>query len=193
MSYRFIEVTTEDQLEKVYAFRYTILDERDETRVVLKNCKNGQESDKYDAYSTHYAAFDEGGEVMAYTRLIHHSPIGYPTTNNMKYDTEVWHFDPEHLAEFSRIFVSPSIRNIQELKSLFDTMKVLSYSKITELDIDYILGGLEKPFLRLLNMLRLPYKRIGELQPYLGQRYPCIMYTDETIAANPELFNESKI
>ena len=106
MSYRFIEVTTEDQLEKVYAFRYTILDERDETRVVLKNCKNGQESDKYDAYSTHYAAFDEAGEVVACTRLIHHSPIGYPTTNHMNYDTNTWHFDQEQLGELSRVCVT---------------------------------------------------------------------------------------
>jgi N-acyl-L-homoserine lactone synthetase len=191
MSYQFIEVTTEEQLEKVYAFRYQILNEKDETRVLLEHCKNGQETDKYDAYAEHFAAFNEEGEVMAYTRLIHHSPIGYPTTNHMNYDKDVWPFDPEQLAEFSRIFVSPEIRSIQELKPLFDTMKILSYPKIAELNIAYILGGLEKPFLRLLNMLRLPYKRIGELQPYLGQRYPCIMYTDETLAANPEIFGES--
>ena len=193
MSYQFIEVTTEDQLEKVYAFRYAILDEKEETRVYLKNCEVGRETDKYDAYSIHYAAFNEAGKVMAYTRLIHHSPIGYPATNYLKYDTDTWHFDPEQLAEFSRIFVSHKIRSIQEIRPLFDTIKNLVYPKIEELNIAYILGALEKPFLRLLNMLQLPYKRIGELQPYFGQRYPCIMYTDETIAANPELFNESNM
>lgn len=191
MSYRFIEVTTEDQLEKVYAFRYAILDERDETRILLKHCKNGQEFDKYDDYSVHYAAFDEAGEVMAYTRLIHHSPIGYPTTNHMNYDMDTWQFDPEQLGEFSRIFVSPQLRSIQQLKPLFDTLKVVSHAKITEHNIAYTLGALERSFFRLLNMLHFPYKKIGDLQPYLGQRYPCILYTDETISTNPELFGES--
>ncbi len=191
MSYQFVEVTSEDQLEKVYAFRYQILDEKDDTRILLKNCEDGRETDEYDAYSTHYAAFDEQGEVVAYTRLIHHSPIGYPTTNNMNYDEDNWHFEPDQLAEFSRIFVAPQIRSIDELKPLFDTMKVQSYTKISELNIAYILGGLEKSFLRLLNILRLPYKRIGELQPYIGMRYPCIMYTDETLALNADLFEVS--
>ncbi len=191
MSYQFIEVTSEDQFKKVFAFRYDILNEKDVTRVLLENCEIGHETDEYDAYSEHFAAFNEVGDVIAYTRLIHHSPIGYPTTNHMSYDTSTWHFDPEQLGEFSRIFVSPKIRSIQELKPLFDTLKVIGYSKIAEHNISYTLGALEKPFFRLLNILQFPYKKIGDLQPYLGQRYPCILYTDETLSANPELFNES--
>jgi hypothetical protein len=186
MSYQFIEVTTEEELEKVYAFRYQIVCEKLGVSE-LDFCEPGRETDEYDAYSEHYAAFDESGEVMAYTRLIHHSPIGYPTTNNMNYDTDTWYFDPEQLAEFSRIFVSPKIRSIQELRPLFDTMKILVYPKIEELNIAYILGALEKPFLRL----RLPYKSIGDLQLYITPRYPCIMYTDETVSVNPEFFGQS--
>ena len=191
MSYQFIEVTTEEQLEKVYAFRYNILDEKEETRAYLKDCEVGRETDKYDTYSVHYAAFDEEREIVAYTRLIHHSPIGYPATNYLKYDTDTWHFDPERLGEISRLFVSPKIRNIQELKPLFDTLKIIGCGKMVELNISYTFSALEKSFLRLLKMLHLPYKRIGEPQPYFGQRCPCILFTDEILADNPELFIES--
>lgn len=191
MSYQFIEVTTQDQLEKVFAFRYAIVCEKLGVSD-LEGCEPNRETDEYDAYSEHYAAFDEEGEVIACTRLIHHSPIGYPTTNNMEYDSDMWQFEQEKLGEFSRIFVSPKIRSIKELQPLFNTMKVLVYPKVQELDIAYILGALEKPFLRLLNILRLPYKSIGDLQPYITPRYPCIMYTDETIAANPEFFTDTE-
>lgn len=193
MSYQFIEVTTEDQLEKVYAFRYKILDEKEETRNYLKNCEVGRETDEYDAYSVHFAAFDEDGEVIAYTRLVHHSPIGYPMTNFINYDTNTWHFDPERLGEFSRIFVAPRIRSIQQLKPLFDTLKVVGYAKMIDLNVAYTFGALEKSFFRLLNMFHFNYKQIGELQPYFGQRYPCILYTDELRSANPELIGKSTI
>lgn len=193
MSYQFIEVSSKEQLDKVFAFRYAILDEKDETRAYLKNCKNGLETDEYDAYSVHFAAFDVAGEVIAYTRLVHHSPIGYPMTNFIDYDFKTWHFDPEKLGEFSRIFVSPKIRSIEMLKPLFNSLKIIGYTKMASLNIAYTFGALEKSFLRLLGILGFPYKRIGNLQPYFGQRYPCILYTDELRNANLELFKESAV
>lgn len=192
MSYQFIEVTTQDQLEKVFAFRYEIVCEKLGVSE-LEGCEPNRETDEYDAYSDHYAAFDEEGEVIACTRLIHHSPIGYPTTNNMSYDSDIWQFEQEKLGEFSRIFVSPKIRSIQQLRPLFDSLKVVGYSKIEEHGIAYTLGALEKSFFRLLGMLQFPYKRIGDLQSYITPRYPCIMYTDEAVAINPELFGNSTI
>ncbi|MGB6019318.1 MAG: hypothetical protein WBF77_06950 [Sulfurimonadaceae bacterium] len=59
-----------------------------------------------------------------------------------------------------------------------------------DLNIAYTLGALEKPFFRLLNILHFPYKRIGDLQSYVGQRYPSILYTNELRAANTELFGQ---
>jgi len=189
MPYQFIEVSTEEQLEKVFAFRYQIVCEKLGVSK-LDYCEPNREIDEYDAYSEHFAAFDEAGEVVACTRLIHHSPIGYPMTNHMSYDTNIWHFDREQLGEFSRIFVSPQIRGTKELKPLFDSLKTIGYTMMKKLDITYTFGALEKPFFRLLNMLHFPYKRIGDLQPYIGQRYPSILYTDELRCANPELFSE---
>lgn len=193
MSYQFIEVSSKEQLDKVFAFRYAILDEKDETRAYLKNCKNGLETDEYDAYSVHFAAFDVAGEVIAYTRLVHHSSIGYPMTKFIHYDHESWNFDPEKLGEFSRIFVAPHLRSIQILKTLFKPLKVIVYNKLIELNIKYTYGALEKSFFRLLSILNFPYHRIGEIQPYFGSRYPCIMYTNELREANSELFEERAV
>ena len=192
MSYQFIEVSSKEHLDKVFAFRYEVLNEREETRVLLKDCKEERETDAYDAYSVHFAAFDEAGEIAACFRLIHHSPIGCPTTNHMSYDTENWHFDPEFLGELSRIFVTPRLRSIPNLKPLFDTLKVVICAKMAELNISYTLGTLEKPFFRLLRILHFPYHCIGELQTHFGQRCPAILYTDELRSANPELFKDSE-
>jgi len=192
MSYQFMEVSSKEQLDKVFAFRYDIVCEKLGV-TELENCEVGRETDEYDAYSVHFAAFDEADEVVACTRLIHHSPIGYPMTNNMEYDTTAWSFDPERLSETSRIFVSPKIRSIEKLKPLFNTLKTIGYSKMIELDIAYTFGALEKSFFRLLRMLGFPYKRIGDVQTYVGQRYPCVMYTDEMYAANSELLDEGTV
>ena len=83
------------------------------------------------------------------------------------------------------------MRSIQKLRPLFDTLKIVGCAKMTDLDIRYTLGTLEKPFFRLLNMLHFPYHRIGDLQTHFGQRYPAILYTDELRSANPELFKEN--
>ncbi|WP_345974932.1 GNAT family N-acyltransferase [Sulfurimonas sp. HSL3-7] len=192
MSYQVIKVSTEDQLEKIYAFRYQIVCEKLGV-TELDNCEPNRETDEYDAYSEHFAAFDEAGEVVACTRLIHHSPIGYPTTNYMTYDTDTWHFDQEQLGELSRVFVTPKFRSISELKPLFNDLKIIIYPTMVNLNIAYTFAALEKPFFRLLNMLNFPYKRIGDLQPYIGQRYPSILYMDELYDANRELFSKSEI
>jgi len=190
MSYQFIEVNSKEQLEKVFAFRFEIVCEKLGVNE-LDYCEFGRETDEYDAYSVHFAAFDEADEVVACVRLIHHSPVGYPMTNNMEYDTAIWNFNPEHLGEFSRIFVSPKLRSIEKLKPLFSSLKIIVYSKMKDLKINYTFGALEKPFFRLLKILHFPYRRIGDIQTYIGQRYPCIMYTDELSTTNPELFKDN--
>ena len=186
MSYQFIEVTSEKELEKVFAFRYQIVCEKLGVSE-LDNCELGRETDEYDAYSEHFAAFDEHGEVVACTRLIHHSPIGYPTDNHMKTDIDKKQFDIDKFAELSRIFIASHMRNLKDTRSLIEGLKVIGYHKMAVLGIEYTYGALEKPFLRLLNMYKLPYKAIGEEQHYITPRYPCLLYTHELEAANPKL------
>lgn len=186
MSYQFIEVTTEDQLEKVYAFRYEIVCEKLGV-FELEGCEPNRETDEYDAYSEHFAAFDEDGEVIACTRLIHHCPIGYPTDNNMQTNIDKLQFEADKFAELSRIFIAKELRNRKDTKTLIEGLKIIGYMKMSALGIGYTYGALEKPFLRLLNMYNLPYQPIGEEQHYITPRYPCLLYTNDLEAKNPEL------
>lgn len=188
MPYQFVEVTTQEQLNKVYAFRYEIVCEKLGVSK-LDNCESGLETDEYDAYSEHFAAFDEAGNVTACTRLIHHSPIGYPTEKNMRIDIDTLQFETDKFAELSRIFIAKELRNRKDTKTLIEGLKVIGYMKMASLGIEYTYGALEKPFLRLLNMYRLPYQPIGEEQHYITPRYPCLLYTHDLESKNPELMH----
>jgi len=184
---KFIEVKDKALLEKVFAFRFKVLDERDATRAAITDYASGLDRDKYDDYSDHFAAFDNSGEVIACVRLIHHSPIGYPAVNNMKTDIDLTRFDADKVAELSRIFIAKQLRNLRDTKALIEGLKAVGYAKMAALGIEYTYGGLEKAFLRLLNIYKLPYKAIGAEQEYLGWRYPCLMYTRELEEQNPQL------
>ena len=186
MATRFVEVVTQEQLNKVFAFRYKIVCEINGVSE-LDYCAPGYETDDYDDYAIQFAAFGDDGEVEACVRLIHHSPLGYPTANNMVLAVDSRGFEPDKLAELSRIFVNEQKRGFQETKRLFQGLKEIVYAKGIELGIEYTYGGLEKSFLKLLNMFKYPYRTIGEEQDYHGRRYPCIMYTRDLEADNPDL------
>ncbi len=185
---RFEEVSAPEAVERIFAFRYRILDEKEETRKLLEGMENGLESDAYDAHSVHFAAYDEAGEVVACTRLIRPSALGLPTLNNTRHHCTPEMCDPGKLGEFSRIFVAPQLRSIRKLHPLFDTLKIVGYKKMRDLDIVDTVGVLEKPFFRLLNMLGFPYEAVGELQSYYGMRYPSRLNTRALYDANRELF-----
>lgn len=187
MNFTFLEVTDENLLQKVFAFRYKIFLEIYPHYLQNLNLANNLEYDKYDAYSTHFAALDEDGFVCATVRLIHNSPIGYPTQNGMvfKYDM----FDRSKLAEMSRIFIDAKYRNIQTTKRIIEEVKKFMYVKMLKIGIEYSYGSLEKRFLRLLRIYKMRYHVIGEAQMHgeFGLRYPCILYTKELGCDNPEL------
>ena len=62
------------------------------------------------------------------------------------------------------------------------------YNKFKVYDISYTYGGLEKSFIKLLNMFKLPYHIIGHSKQHLGvERFPCIMETEEIEKQNPHL------
>ena len=192
MSTRFIEAVTPEELKKVFAFRYDIVCEKLGVSE-LDYCEPGQETDEYDPYAVHFAAFDDDGNVTACVRLIHHSPIGYPTANHMQFDTDTPAYPPDKISELSRIFVGRENRGLRQTKFLLDGLKVIVYAKLVELGIEYEYGSLEKPFLKLLNMFHIPYHPIGEEQDYVGWRYPCIMQTRDLAAANPGLLHSGDI
>ena len=58
-----------------------------------------------------------------------------------------------------------------------------------ELNIEYSYGALEKPFFRLLRILKMPYEIIGTEQIHGGRmRYPSILYTNKLLEENKDFY-----
>jgi N-acyl-L-homoserine lactone synthetase len=177
--FRFLEVTDEAMLKKVFAFRYRIFLETFPEYMKTVNFENELESDKYDAYALHFVVVDKEDNICGNIRLIHHSPIGYPTEYSASFDNSI--FVRDRLGELSRIFIDAKCRNMKTSKAIINTFKEPVYLRLKELGIDYSYGLLEEKFLRLLRIYGLDYHPIGQLQQVglFGNRYPCILYTKE--------------
>ena len=187
MNFTFLEVNNEELLEDVYAFRFKIVKEIQPDYLSKEDFTNAKEYDKYDPYSVHFVALDEEGKICATVRLIYRSPIGYPTESNAKFDNSM--FCRNKLGEMSRIFVDKKYRNMKTTKIIIEAVKRYMYIKMMQEGIEYTYGYLEKSFLRLLKIYKMPYHPIGEMQKHklLGWRFPCILYTQELGNENPEL------
>jgi N-acyl-L-homoserine lactone synthetase len=148
-----------------------------------------KEIDDYDAYCNQFAILNSLGDICCTMRLIHHSPIGYPTERFLNLEEEQYQFERDKLAEMSRIFIAPQYRNMRDTKLFLNTLaKNLAYEKIKEYGIEFCYGMMEKKFLRLVNMFQIPYKPIGKLeQDYDKLKYPSIMHIKELERQNPQL------
>ena len=186
MLYDFIHVTDEETLAKVHHFRYKIM--HDELGWIEANSTQ-MEIDDYDKYSNQFAILDTQGEVCCTMRLIHHSPIGYPTEKFLDLKQYPYQLQRDKLAEMSRIFISSKHRNMRETKLFISTIvKELAYEKIQEYNIEHCYGMLEGNFLKLVNMFKIPYQAIsGVEQDYDKFKYPSILHVKELEEQNPEL------
>lgn len=189
MSYKLINVTSIEMLNRVYNFRYQIM--CTELNIVFANDEE-LEYDKYDKYSDHFAILDEKDDICASMRLIHNSPIGYPTEEYLELSEDIKIYNRKKLGELSRIFIHSNKRNFKDSKIILNKMmKELAYDKIKEYDIDYVYGSVEAAFLRLINMCKIPYISIGDSKVYNGaNRYPVILYTKALEFQNPQLLKE---
>ena len=189
MDFTFLEVNNNELLEKVFEFRYKVFLETYPEYIKSLNLKEKKEKDEYDPYSIHFVAIDQSGNICATVRLIHNSPFGYPTENNMQLKNEI--FNRDKLGEMSRIFVDSKYRNIQTTKIIIQEVKKFMYMKMTNFGIEYTYGSLESGFLRLLKIYKMNYVTIGEEQMHenIGLRYPCVLYTKQLGIDNPEFSN----
>jgi N-acyl-L-homoserine lactone synthetase len=174
-------------LKKVFQFRYKIILGVYPKSLNSSNIKNCEESDEYDPYSIHFVALDEDGDISATVRLIHHSPIGYPTENSSTFDKSM--FERYKLAEMSRIFIATKYRSMQSTKNIINGLKKLMFVKMMQLGVEYSYGSLEENFLRLLKIYKLCYHTLANKSSHgsIGSRYPCILYTKQFGTDNPEL------
>lgn len=186
MKYHFLYVTKEEILDKVHRFRYKVMHE--ELGWIGSNT-NGKERDNYDDYCDQFAILNCKEEICATIRLIHHSPIGYPTERFLDLSQPQYQFNRDKLAEMSRIFIDPKHRNMRETKIFLNAfVKSLVYEKMKEHGIEYCYGMMEQKFIKLVNMFKIPYQPIGELQgEYDKFKYPSMMQLKELEKLNPQL------
>ncbi len=186
INFTFLEVTDKELLDKVFAFRYQVLEEVYPKYLQEVGIIGVKEYDKYDSYAVHFAALNEEKKVCATVRLIYHSPVGYPTENSTQFDNSK--FERDKLGEMSRIFVDKKYRSIKNTKIIIQAVKEFMYVKMMQKGIEYTYGYLEESFLRLLKIYKMPYHPVGSIHEdeNLGLRYPCILYTEELSTANPE-------
>ena len=71
---------------------------------------------------------------------------------------------------------------------LISLAKSLVYEKMKEHGIEYCYGMMEQKFIKLVNMFKIPYKIIGELQQdYDKFKYPSMMLLKDLEKLNPQL------
>ncbi len=188
--FKYVEAKDEELIKKIYKFRCQIA--CDELKILNReNYPDGLETDEYDRYSIHFAALDKNGEIASCLRLIHHSPIGYPTENEMKIEKNLASVDRNKIGEISRIFIHRNYRDMKSSKEIFRLAKLYVCPKMKKLGIEYTFGALEKSFHRLLGIFGMPYEIIGEPQIHGGRmRYPSLLSTKRLAEANPDLCKE---
>lgn len=194
MNFEFVEVVSQEMLEKVFEFRYKVITQTAMFKeyVDANHFLNNKESDIYDPYSVHFAVLDKLENVCATVRLIYHCPHGYPTENCMVFDRTL--FERDKLGELSRIFIDATYRNLATTKYIMHHLNKLLYMKMMKLGIEYTYGALEPRFVRLLRMNKMQYETLTEKQLHgkMGLRYPCILYTSQLGKDNPEFIRTWK-
>ncbi len=194
--FKCIEVKDQELIKEIYRFRYHIACE-EEGIFDKNNYPDKYESDKYDEYSIQYAFFDKYEKLAACVRLVHHSKIGYPAAKALKIDEReklrlLPYEENETIGELSRIFIRKDCRGIKNTRKIIDLVKLNAGVKMKEMGVVCSYGALEESFLRLLLILKMPYRIIGPYQSYGNRmRAPCIMFTDEMMELNKELLLET--
>lgn len=184
--FTFQVVDTPELLQESFQFRYKIA--HDELNRIKTN-DDKIDIDEYDKYSIHFVALDDKGKVVATSRLIINSCIGYPTENHMDIESPIDKKDTKTFSEVSRIFISKDIRNIKNSKFIIRSFVFLMSYYVKYHKIDYMYAALEENFLKLLQRININYHTIGKASYYNGLRYPCLISWEKLLKDNPYLLN----
>ncbi|BDY11797.1 acyl-homoserine-lactone synthase [Hydrogenimonas cancrithermarum] len=185
--FKLVKAEDENLLEEIYRLRYHVLCEEIKT-LDKKDYPEGLEYDEYDRFADQYAILDKEGKVAGCLRLVHHSPIGFPTLNVMHMTDFLQKIDGERLGEISRITIHPKYRKLSLTKKIFNLIIYNGCPEMKNLGLDYALCAVEEPLFRLLRMFSIPFEKIGEAHEYLLRyRYPALLEMKELAKAHPKL------
>ncbi|OQX87588.1 MAG: hypothetical protein B6D55_02890 [Candidatus Omnitrophica bacterium 4484_70.2] len=98
-------------LEEVFKLRFQVY-AQERHFIKEEDYPDGKEKDKFDAYSIHFVAIDDQGEIAGAVRLVLNSPLGFPLEEHsqgalfIKKDK----LPRQNLAEISRLVISKNYR-----------------------------------------------------------------------------------
>jgi len=186
----FKEVKTDESImEEVYKFRCEILCE-ELKYFKIENYPDKKEKDHYDNYANHFIALDEKGEIVAYIRLIYFNHYGFPLEENMEIYDKYKNLPKKEIAEISRLFIKKDYRGFKNTIFILENfLKLFVYKKSKEKNIKYLYATLQTNFLRLLKVINMHFKIIGDEQEYGDKRYPTILAIKDLEKDRPDLKN----
>jgi len=199
MKLKFVCVNgNKERLLKAFRFRYQIF--CIEKKFYDKNnYKNKIETDIYDKYSLHFAAFDEDENIVGYVRVVCNSKEGYPIEKLCPYPVTLNQKDSrKNIAEISRLAIDKRYRvhtnreGINEFQQSnlmpLSVIKKFCASRIqmglyrfvyyacTELNITHLYAVMEKTLFDCLLQTSIEFKILGTefdnhgmVAPYIGK------------------------
>lgn len=147
--------------EAIYKQRYEVFC-REYGYLNPDNYPDGLETDPFDAYCEHIAAFDRTGNMVGSIRMLHHSPIGYPTQISYDIGDYLTPYDPSTISELSRIIIAPGYRGFASARMILLSAYQPIFRRSRELGIKVWVGNFERRFIRLLGLLGLQFTVIGK-------------------------------
>lgn len=182
-----------NKMEQAFIFRYEIFCE--EKKFFDKDSfYRPMETDQFDQYSFHFAAFDQCGNIKGYVRLICHSDKGYPMQDLCPYEiTGARDYIGNSSAEISRFAIATELRtscqkpcigvrglvnNERNYTDLYIAPYVqmglyrMIYAACVELDITHVFAVMEQSLYKRLSRFSLKFKPIGHEFENHGTVFP---------------------
>lgn len=163
-------------LNDIFRLRYRIYCEEFEY-IEKDKFQEKMEMDEYDSHSVHFLIRDKQARLVATTRLILSSSVGFPLEKNFKL-----YFDPKKIhrnqvAEISRLIVVPEFRKQTLMLLLIRGM--FHYVRVN--GINYVYSVMDESLTPRLIKMGFPFHQIGNTAPYQGMTTPYILDVNEFI------------
>ena len=184
-----------DRMEQAFEFRYEIFCE-EKKFFDRESFDRPVETDLFDQYSFHFAAFDQFEDIKGYARLVCHSEDGYPMQHLCPYEiTGAKDFIGKSAAEISRLAIATDFRtfyqdhgkdnlgvvdNEKKYTDLYIAPKIqiglyrMMCAAALQFGITHAFAVMEESLYKRLSNFSLKFKPIGHGFENYGTVFPCL-------------------
>lgn len=185
----------ENKMEQAFKFRYEIFCE-EKNFYDKDSFYRPMETDLFDQYSLHFAAFDQFENIKGYARLVCHSENGYPMQHLCPYEiTGARDFIGKSSAEVSRLSITTDLRTFYQKSCMGNTRPAnnekndtdlyishqiqiglyrMIYAACLQLDITHVFAVMEQSLYKRLSRFSLKFEPIGHGFENHGTVFPCL-------------------